>query len=141
MPTAFTPLSALIGGALIGLAATLLYAMLGRIAGVSGIVNSAVDEKADRGWRIAFLFGLVAAASMWLLGTGVAPRTGFPLPWLITAGLLVGFGTRLGSGCTSGHGICGLSRLSKRSLVAVLVFMGAGFATVYVLRHVAGGIA
>jgi uncharacterized membrane protein YedE/YeeE len=141
MPTAFTPLSALIGGALIGLAATLLYALLGRIAGISGILNSTVDEKADRGWRIAFLSGLVAAASAWLLGTGVAPRTGFPLPWLIAAGLLVGFGTRLGSGCTSGHGICGLSRLSKRSLVAVLVFMGCGFATVYVLRHVVGGIA
>ena len=135
MPTAFTPLSALIGGALIGLAATVLYAMLGRIAGVSGIVNSAVDDKSDRGWRIAFLLGLVVAASLWLLGTGVAPRSGFPLAWLIAAGVLVGFGTRLGSGCTSGHGVCGLSRLSKRSLVAVLAFMGAGFATVYVLRH------
>lgn len=141
MPTEFTPLSALIGGALIGLAATLLYATLGRIAGISGIVNAAVGEKADRGWRVAFLFGLIVAASAWLLGTGVAPRTGFPLPWLVAAGLLVGFGTRMGSGCTSGHGICGLSRLSKRSLVAVLVFMGCGFATVYVLRHLAGGIA
>ena len=141
MPTVFTPMSALIGGALIGLAATVLYAMLGRIAGISGVFNSALDDKADRGWRIAFLFGLVAAASAWLLGTGVAPRSGFPLPWLIAAGLLVGFGTRLGNGCTSGHGICGLARLSKRSLVAVLVFMGAGFATVYVLRHVVGGIA
>ena len=140
MPTVFTPMSALIGGALIGLAATVLYAMLGRIAGISGVFNSALDDKADRGWRIAFLFGLVAAATAWLLGTGVAPRSGFPLPWLIAAGLLVGFGTRLGNGCTSGHGICGLARLSKRSLVAVLVFMGAGFATVYVLRHVVGGI-
>ena len=141
MPTAFTPVSALVGGALIGLAATVLYAMLGRIAGISGVFNSALDDKADRGWRIAFLFGLVAAASAWLLGTGVAPRSGFPLSWLVAAGLLVGFGTRLGNGCTSGHGICGLSRLSKRSLVAVLVFMGVGFATVYVLRHVVEGIA
>jgi uncharacterized membrane protein YedE/YeeE len=141
MPTVFTPLSALMGGALIGLAATLLYAMLGRIAGISGILNSALDDRTDRGWRVAFLLGLVVAASAWLLGTGVAPRSGFPLPWLIAAGLLVGFGTRLGSGCTSGHGICGLSRLSRRSLAAVLVFMGAGFATVYVLRHVLGGIA
>jgi uncharacterized membrane protein YedE/YeeE len=141
MSTAFTPVSALVGGALIGLAATVLYAMLGRIAGISGVFNSALDDKADRGWRIAFLFGLVAAASAWLLGTGVAPRSGFPLSWLVAAGLLVGFGTRLGNGCTSGHGICGLSRLSKRSLVAVLAFMGAGFATVYVLRHVVGGIA
>ena len=141
MPTAFTPVSALIGGALIGLAATLLYATLGRIAGISGIVNAAVDARADRGWRIAFLLGLVAAASAWLFGAGVAPRAGFPLPWLVAAGLLVGFGTRVGSGCTSGHGICGLSRLSKRSLVAVLVFMAFGFATVYLLRHVLGGIA
>ena len=90
MPTAFTPVSALIGGALIGLAATLLYATLGRIAGISGIVNAAVDARADRGWRIAFLLGLVAAASAWLFGAGVAPRAGFPLPWLVAAGLLVG---------------------------------------------------
>ena len=141
MPTGFTPVSALVGGALIGLAATLLYATLGRIAGISGIVNAALDDKADRAWRLAFLLGLIAAASAWLIGTGVAPRSGFPLSWLIGAGLLVGFGTRLGSGCTSGHGICGLSRLSKRSLVAVLVFMGFGFAAVYVLRHILGGIA
>ncbi|HEV8693849.1 MAG TPA: YeeE/YedE family protein [Lysobacter sp.] len=140
MPTAFTPVSALIGGALIGLAATLLYAMLGRIAGISGIINATLEQQAERGWRIAFLLGLIVAASAWFAFAHVAPRTGFPWPWLIAAGLLVGFGTRLGSGCTSGHGICGLARLSKRSLIAVLAFMGAGFATVYVLRHVIGGI-
>lgn len=137
MPTAFTPVSALIGGALIGLAATFLYVALGRIAGISGILNSAIEQHADRGWRIAFLLGLIGSAGVWFaFGVGVAaPRDGLPMPWLISAGLLVGFGTRLGNGCTSGHGICGLARLSKRSLVAVATFMATGFVTVYVLRH------
>jgi uncharacterized membrane protein YedE/YeeE len=136
MPTGFTPISALLGGALIGLAATLLYAGIGRIAGISGILNGAIEQRAERGWRIAFLLGLIAAAGAWLYGNGITPRDGFPLAWLLLAGLLVGFGTRLGNGCTSGHGICGLARLSRRSLIAVLVFMGGGIATVYVLRHV-----
>ena len=143
MPTAFTPLAALTGGAMIGLAAVLLLALVGRVAGISGILNGAVERREGRAWRAAFLLGLVGGAALWF-GFGHAvppPRTGFPLPWLIAAGLLVGFGTRLGSGCTSGHGICGLARLSRRSLVAVLVFMGTGFATVYVLRHVLGGLA
>ena len=137
MPTEFTPVAALCGGALIGLAATLLLATIGRLAGISGIVNNAVEQHDGRGWRFAFLAGLVGGAALWFVaGTGVAaPRAGFPWSWLIAAGLLVGFGTRLGSGCTSGHGICGLARLSKRSLAAVLAFMGAGMATVYVLRH------
>lgn len=141
MPTEFTPVSALLGGALIGLAATLLLWSLGRIAGVSGILNGALEQPVGRGWRIAFLTGLVVTAGIWFTVSGAQPRAGFPLPWLVAGGLLVGFGTRLGSGCTSGHGICGLARLSRRSLVAVAVFMGAGFATVFVLRHAIGGIA
>ena len=135
METAFTPVTALIGGVLIGLAATLLYAGIGRIAGISGIVNNALEQRTGHSWQLAFIAGLIVAAGAWLIGSGAAPRIGFPLPWLIVAGLLVGFGTRLGNGCTSGHGICGLARLSKRSLLAVLVFMGSGILTVYVLRH------
>ena len=143
MPTEFTPVSALLGGALIGLAATLLLAGIGRIAGISGIVNAAVEQRDGRSWRLAFLAGLIGGAALWFVfGIGVdAPRVSFQLPWLIAAGLLVGFGTRLGSGCTSGHGICGLARFSRRSLAAVLAFMGAGVATVYVVRHVLGVLA
>ena len=141
MPTEFTPISALLGGALIGLAATLLYAGIGRIAGISGIVNNAIERRQERGWRLAFLAGLLAAAAAWFAWSGEAPRNGFPLPWLLAAGLLVGFGTRLGNGCTSGHGICGLARLSTRSLAAVVAFMASGIATVYVVRHVIGGMA
>jgi uncharacterized membrane protein YedE/YeeE len=143
MPTEFTPVSALLGGALIGLAATLQLAGIVRNAGNSGIVNTAVEQRDGRHWRLAFLAGLVGGAALWFaLGIGVAaPRVNFPLPWLIAAGLLVGFGTRLGSGCTSGHGICGLARFSRRSLAAVLAFMGAGVATVYALRHVLGVLA
>ena len=135
MHTEFTPVSALLGGALIGLAATLLYAGIGRIAGISGTVNNAIEQRTERGWRIAFLLSLVAAAGLWSLLTAAPVRSGFPVGWLLAAGLLVGFGTRLGNGCTSGHGICGLARLSPRSLAAVLAFMGSGIATVYVLRH------
>ncbi|MBF6022456.1 YeeE/YedE family protein [Lysobacter niastensis] len=138
MPTEFTPLTALIGGALIGLAASLLYASLGRIAGISGILNSAVDEREGRGWRLAFLLGLIAGAAAWFAFAGAPGRDDFPLPWLLAAGLLVGFGTRWGNGCTSGHGICGLARLSKRSLLSVLAFMGTGFITTFVMRHVIG---
>lgn len=138
MPTDFTPLPALLGGALIGLAAVVLLWSIGRIAGISGIANHAIEQREGRDWRIAFLLALVVAAGVWFTVSGATPRTGFPLPWLVAGGLLVGFGTRLGSGCTSGHGICGLARLSKRSLVAVATFMGAGIATVYVLRHALG---
>ena len=141
MDTQFTPVTALLGGGLIGLAATVLYAGIGRIAGISGIVNNAIERRQERGWRLAFLAGLLAAAAAWFAWSGEAPRNGFPLPWLLAAGLLVGFGTRLGNGCTSGHGICGLARLSKRSLAAVVAFMASGIATVYVVRHVIGGMA
>ena len=141
MPTTFTPLSALIGGALIGLSATWLFASLGRIAGISGIFNSAVDEREGRGWRLAFLLGLIAGAGIWFAITGAPGRDDFPLAWLIAAGLLVGFGTRWGSGCTSGHGVCGLARFSRRSLLAVLVFMGMGFVPTFIVRHVIGAVA
>ena len=140
MSTSFTPVSALIGGALIGLAATYLLATVGRIAGVSGIVNGVIDQRDDRDWRLAFLIAMVLAAGAWFAWSGAAPRAGFPWFWLVVAGVLVGFGTRLGNGCTSGHGICGLARFSRRSLWAVLVFMGTAFVTVYVVRHVAGGV-
>lgn len=141
MPTEFTPLSSLLGGALIGVSALWLLASLGRIAGISGILNHVLEQGDGRGWRLAFLSGLIVAAGLWFAFADVPLRSGFPLPWLLAAGVLVGFGTRLGNGCTSGHGICGLARLSKRSLVAVLVFMGAGFVTVYLLRHVLGVMA
>lgn len=131
----------LVGGVLIGLAAALLLWSIGRIAGISGIVNGLpVAPAGDRGWRIAFLAGLVAAGAVALALVPDAParaQSG-PAVSLIVAGLLVGFGTRMGSGCTSGHGVCGLARLSPRSLVAVSVFMAAGFATVYLVRHVLG---
>lgn len=133
-------LLALIGGALIGLSAVMLMALLGRIAGVSGIVAGLLPPVAarDRAWRIAFIVGLVCGPLVVLAFAGASP-IGPPvvsLPILIVAGLLVGAGTALGGGCTSGHGICGLSRLSPRSLAAVAVFMAAGIATVFVARHV-----
>lgn len=137
----FTPLSALIGGAMIGLSAVILWMMDGRVAGISGIVGGLVDPAAhDAGWRIAFLLGLVAAPLIyWTAGGGYPAITiTSSLPLLIAGGLLVGFGTRLGGGCTSGHGVCGMARLSPRSLAATLVFMAGGFATVFVVRHLFG---
>ena len=139
MATGFTPLESLAGGLLIGVAATALLWLNGRIAGISGIAWNAVREHGDeRAWRLAFLAGLVAGAGLWFaLGPGVAPpRSGFPLPLLLAGALLVGIGTRLGSGCTSGHGICGLARLSPRSLAAVAVFMAVAVLTTTVVRHV-----
>ena len=144
--TSFTPWPALAGGSLIGLVAALLYLALGRIAGISGILGSLLCEQAaGDGWRPAFIFGLLLAPGLW---AAVSPG-GLPLSAhtidapqgcavLVVAGLLVGFGTRLANGCTSGHGVCGLARFSRRSLVAVLCFMGAGMATVFVSRHVIG---
>ncbi len=139
--TEFTPLAGLAGGALIGLASAGLWLAQGRIAGISGIVGGALGAaRSDLGWRLAFLVGLP-------LGALVATRIGGDLHGfeithrplvLIAGGLLVGFGTQLGSGCTSGHGVCGLARGSRRSLAATLVFMAAGAATVFVARHVVG---
>ncbi len=131
----FTPATALAGGLLIGAAASLLVLARGRIAGISGIVAGLLHPQAgDVSWRIAFVAGLLAAP--WLLPVAAPQIEAGPLR-LIAAGLLVGLGTRYGAGCTSGHGVCGLSRRSPRSLVATLAFMAAGFAVVYVLRHLA----
>ena len=141
MPTEFTPYSALAGGLLIGLAATLLYATRGRIACISGILEHALEQQGGRSWRLAFLLALVAGAGLWfLLGPETAaPRRDFPIPWLVVAGLLVGFGSRLGGGAGV-HGVCGLALWSKRSVVAAAVFMATAALTVFLLRHVLGGI-
>lgn len=135
---AFTPWSSLLGGAVIGLAAALLVLMNGRIAGISGILGGLLRSvHGDRGWRLAFLAGLIAAPLLYAL---VHPMPQVQVeadyPTLIAAGLAVGVGTRYGAGCTSGHGVCGLSRLSWRSLVATMAFMASGFATVFIVRHV-----
>src|SRR3954447_23379649 len=146
----FTPVSSAVGGLMIGLAVMVLWLGLGRIAGISGIVGGVVSSvlpgalasrPSETGWRVAFLAGLLAAPLLLdLTGTlpaqmPVAGSTGM----LILAGLLVGFGTRLGSGCTSGHGVCGLARLSRRSLVATGLFMTTAAATLFLVRHVVGG--
>ncbi|KMJ52340.1 YeeE/YedE [Vogesella sp. EB] len=130
-------LAALAGGMLIGLAAAWMALGLGRIAGISGLLGGLVDGAPDRAVRVAFVGGLLLAPALYLLLRGELPavRMMVDTPQLLLAGLLVGIGTRFASGCTSGHGVCGLSRLSPRSLVATLSFMGAGFAAVYLLRH------
>ena len=134
---AFTPASALIGGAIIGAAAALFAVLNGRVAGVSGILGGLARPQAgDISWRIAFVAGLIAAPLAWgLLAALPEIRVDASVPVLVAAGLLVGVGTRYGGGCTSGHGVCGVSRMSPRSIVATLAFMAAGFATVYVARH------
>ncbi len=133
----FTPWSALAGGALIGLAATLLLWLNGRIAGISGILNGAMHAaRGETAWRLLFIAGIIGGAGAWLwfAPPAFSPRADFPLGLTIAAGLLVGFGTRLGSGCTSGHGVCGIARLSPRSIVATLVFMAFGAGAVFALR-------
>jgi uncharacterized membrane protein YedE/YeeE len=134
----FTPISALLGGALIGLASVWLLAVNGRIAGISNILHG-LFAPPDVQWRAAFIAGLLLAGLAWQASGAPLPlREGFPSGWTAAAGLLVGFGTRLGSGCTSGHGVCGLGRLSARSLVAVIAFMAAGMVAAYVTRHLLG---
>ncbi|MBY6346882.1 YeeE/YedE family protein [Providencia rettgeri] len=135
--TSFTPWSALLGGALIGLAAAILVLFNGRVFGISGLLSGTWSGAVgDRGWRWMALLGLAAAPWLYRLAGETVPAVqAQPWMWVVVAGLLVGFGTRLGSGCTSGHGVCGLSRLSPRSLVATLTFMASGFLTVFVLRH------
>lgn len=146
-PTEFTPWLSLGGGALIGLSAVLVMALLGRVAGIAGITNGVLGAvvpmggaPSDRGWRVAFVLGLVASPLVViLLGGRVEQTVPANLLGMALAGLLVGVGTSLGSGCTSGHGVCGVARLSRRSFAAVATFMAAGFATVFLLRHVLGG--
>jgi uncharacterized protein len=141
--TAFSPWSALAGGALIGLSASLLLLTHGRVAGISGMLGGLLQRAtSDRGYRVAFLFGLVAAGALLsFLRPNALPATSeLSIRWIVAAGLLVGYGTRLGCGCTSGHGVCGLSRLSPRSMAATLTFMVAGATTVYVVRHLLGGL-
>ena len=139
--TSFTPWTSLAGGLLIGLAATLMVVLLGRITGISGMVGTLLQRSnwqsfGQWGWRVAFVLGLILAPLLWQWFAPL-PAMHMPTsPWLIiVAGLLVGFGTRMGSGCTSGHGVCGLSRLSLRSLAATLTFMASGVVTVFVVRH------
>jgi uncharacterized membrane protein YedE/YeeE len=137
----FTPFTSALGGALIGAAAALLWLALGRIAGISGILGGlAGAPAAEPGWRLAFLAGLLGAPLLAALAVAAPPLeiAAGPAP-LVMAGLLVGFGTRLGAGCTSGHGVCGLARLSPRSVAATAVFMATAAATVFVTRHVIGG--
>ena len=137
---AFAPWSALAGGALIGIAAAMFALLNGRIAGISGVIGGLLKPTAgDVAWRAAFVIGLVGAPLVYALFAAVPkPQIAAEYGALVLAGLLVGIGTRYGSGCTSGHGVCGLSRLSPRSLAATVTFMAAGFATVFVTRHLIG---
>lgn len=144
METEFTPFASLLGGGLIGLSAVVLLAAHGRIAGISGIVSRILPPSIDKAGLpqgIIFLIGLLLAAPLWFVLTGAAPvqmvsSNGL---LLVIAGLLVGFGAVMGNGCTSGHGVCGISRGSARSIVATMTFMATAFVTVFVLRHVVGG--
>lgn len=138
----FTPLSAAIGGALIGLSAVLLMLLTGRVAGISGILAGCLGFGTnDKGWRLAFVAGLILAPLMAGAIGYTVPSPQMPASWIvvIAAGLLVGFGTRLGGGCTSGHGICGVARLSLRSMAATAIFMVTAIAVVALTRHVIGG--
>jgi uncharacterized membrane protein YedE/YeeE len=137
---AFTPWSALAGGALVGIAAAMFALLNGRIAGISGVIGGLLKPAAgDVAWRAAFVIGLIGAPLVYALFAAVPkPQIAAEYGALVLAGLLVGIGTRYGSGCTSGHGVCGLSRLSPRSLAATVTFMAAGFATVFVTRHLIG---
>lgn len=138
---AFTPGPALLGGVILGIAAALFVLLHGRILGISGIVSGLLSPKnGDTNWRLILLLGILSAPFWAALLFGISTVSVIDADWLaiIVAGLLVGFGASYGSGCTSGHGICGLSRLSPRSLVATVTFMGAGFFMVFVIRHVLG---
>ena len=134
----FTPVSALLGGALIGISTLILFRFNGRIAGISSIMSGLLTASgSNRHWRLAFLSGLLIGASLWqgLYPESINLRQNYPLALILGGGFLVGFGTRIGSGCTSGHGICGIALLSRRSIFATLTFMGSGLLTVYLIRH------
>ena len=140
--TEFTPIASALGGMLIGLSAVLLMLSMGRIAGVSGIASRLLPPVAeDYGWRLAFVAGILAAPVLVQSATGmeIKQAVSTDLALMGSAGLLVGFGSVLGNGCTSGHGVCGISRLSGRSIAATLTFMATAFATVFVARHLFGG--
>ena len=137
----FTPLPSLLGGMMLGVAAALYVLLRGRILGISGIISGLLHPQlSDSAWRVSLVLGLVSAPFMAAIFFGIFPVVEIEASWIaiVIAGLLVGFGVQYGSGCTSGHGICGLSRLSPRSLVATLAFMVAGFLTVFILRHLLG---
>lgn len=140
--TEFTPWLSLLGGGLIGLAAVLLMALHGRIAGMTGVLTGLIPPMSSEwGWRAAFLVGAIAAPALIVGQTGqaIAFDSSTPALWLVLGGLVVGLGVHFGSGCTSGHGVCGIARLSPRSLVATATFMIATAITVYVVRHLLGG--
>jgi len=137
----FTPVSALIGGLMIGTSAALLLVLNGRIAGISGILGGLIPPgRGQVGWRLAFLAGMLIAPLVYVAFGGILPTVVIdaPPPVLVAAGLIVGFGTRLGAGCTSGHGVCGIGRGSPRSLAATAVFLITAIATVFVTRHIIG---
>ena len=141
--TPFTPISALVGGALIGISVVLLMYFLGRIAGISGILGSILKPSITGSWwRLFFIVGLILSPIVWWSISAKQPTITIETPWsaLVVGGLLVGFGTRYGHGCTSGHGVCGIARLSPRSIVATLTFMACGIATVTIIRHLIGGL-
>ena len=139
--SAFTPIAALIGGGLIGASAGLLWLGLGRVAGISGILAGALTEGGEaRRWRLAFLAGLIAAPALYQgLAGPIRTSIAAPTPQLLIAGLLVGFGVRLGAGCTSGHGVCGLARLSPRSILATVLFTASAMVTVAARHHLFKG--
>lgn len=143
METDFTPWASLAGGAMIGLAAVLLMLVAGRVMGATGILAGALmpASREDAAWRWVMIAGMLTAPAVYLLATGGWPEITVPVsaPMLLIGGFLVGVGVTFGGGCTSGHGVCGMARFSTRSIVATAVFMGACFATVYVVRHVVGG--
>ena len=138
----FTPIPSLLGGMILGIAAALYVLLHGRILGISGIVSGLLHPKpTDSAWRLSLVLGLISSPFLAALFFDIFPVVEIDASWfaIVIAGLLVGFGAQYGSGCTSGHGICGLSRLSPRSLVATIAFMGAGFVMVFVVRHLIGG--